>query len=95
VRVHPEILRGQGLPDADIDEKTIWRERYRSIIDLEAHLFRNGTRIIKFFLHLSREEQRRRFLERIDEPDKSWKFSQGNCMNLIQDRAVPRGRYRR
>ncbi len=75
VRVHPEILRGQGLPDADIDEKTIWRERYRSIIDLEAHLFRNGTRIIKFFLHLSREEQRRRFLERIDEPDKSWKFS--------------------
>ena len=74
-RVHPEILRGQGLPDELLDEKTIWEERYRSIVDLETHLYRNGTRIIKFFLHLSKDEQRKRFLERIDEPDKNWKFS--------------------
>src|SRR5664280_2746884 len=75
VHVHPEILRGQGLPDELLDEKTIWEERYRSIVDLETHLYRNGTRIIKFFLHLSKTEQRRRFLARIDEPDKNWKFS--------------------
>ena len=75
VRVHPEILRSQGLPDGLLDEKTIWQERYRSIVDLENHLHRNGTRIIKFFLHLSEEEQRKRFLDRIDESDKNWKFS--------------------
>ena len=75
VRVHPEILRSQGLPDELLDEKTVWQERYRSIVNLENHLYRNGTRIIKFFLHLSKEEQRKRFLERIDEPDKNWKFS--------------------
>ncbi len=75
VREHPEILRGQGLPDEALDEKTIWKERYRSIVDLEEHLHRNGTRIIKFFLHLSKGEQRNRFLARIDEPDKNWKFS--------------------
>ena len=75
VRVHPEILRAQGLPDDLLDEKTIWKERYRSIVDLEEHLHRNGTRIIKFFLHLSKDEQRKRFLARIDEPDKNWKFS--------------------
>lgn len=75
VRVHPEILRAQGLPDGRSDKKTIWRERYRSIRDSENHLYRNGTRIIKFFLHLSEEEQRKRFLARIDEPEKNWKFS--------------------
>ncbi len=75
VRVHPEILRSEGLPDVLFDEKTIWQERYRSIVDLENHLTRNGTRIIKFFLHLSKEEQRKRFLDRIDEADKNWKFS--------------------
>jgi PPK2 family polyphosphate:nucleotide phosphotransferase len=75
VRVHPEILLSQGLPDSVLKEKTIWRERYRSIVDHEAHLSRNGTRIIKFFLHLSKEEQRKRFLARIDEPEKNWKFS--------------------
>ncbi len=75
VRVHPEILRTQGLPDALLDENAIWKERYRSIVDLEDHLYRNGTRIIKFFLHLSEEEQRKRFLDRIDDPDKNWKFS--------------------
>jgi polyphosphate kinase 2 (PPK2 family) len=75
VRVHPEILRNEGLPEQLRDEKSIWKERYRSIVDLEAHLHRNGTRIVKFFLHLSKNEQRKRFLERIDEPDKNWKFS--------------------
>jgi PPK2 family polyphosphate:nucleotide phosphotransferase len=75
VRVHPEILRVQGLPEELRDAKTIWEERYRSIVDLEEHLHRNGTRIVKFFLHLSKNEQRKRFLERIDEPDKNWKFS--------------------
>ncbi len=75
VRVHPEILRIQGLPEELMDEKNIWKERYQSITDLEKHLNRNGTRVIKFFLHLSKGEQRKRFLERIDEPDKNWKFS--------------------
>ncbi len=75
VRVHPEILRSQGLPEELRDEKTIWKERYRSIVDLESHLYRNGTRTIKIFLHLSQEEQHKRFLDRIDEPDKNWKFS--------------------
>lgn len=80
VRVHPEILLGQGLPDELIDEKTIWQERYRSIVNLENHLHRNGTRVIKFFLHLSKDEQRKRFLERIDEPEKNWKFSQADIV---------------
>jgi len=75
VRVHPEILRGEGLSAGLRDEKGFWEERYRSIVDAEEHLHRNGTRILKFFLHLSKEEQRKRFLERIDEPDKNWKFS--------------------
>ncbi|MGA2184614.1 MAG: ADP-polyphosphate phosphotransferase [Bryobacteraceae bacterium] len=75
VRVHPDILGGEGLPEELLDEKTIWKERYRSIVDLEEHLHRNGTRIIKVFLHLSKDEQRKRFLDRIDEPHKNWKFS--------------------
>jgi len=75
VRVHPEMLRNQGLSEELRDEKTIWKERYRSIVDLESHLYRNGTRSIKIFLHLSKEEQRKRFLERIDAPDKNWKLS--------------------
>jgi len=75
VRVHPEILRCQGLPDQLLDEKTVWKERYRSIIDLESHLHRNGTQVIKFFLHLSEEEQRKRFIDRIDDSEKNWKFS--------------------
>ena len=73
-RVHPEILRNEGLPDKPRD-KTVWHERYRSIANLERHLHGNGTRVIKFFLHLSKEEQRQRFLARIDEPEKNWKFS--------------------
>jgi PPK2 family polyphosphate:nucleotide phosphotransferase len=75
VRVHPEILRSQGLSTKLPGDKTIWKERYCSIVDLEEHLHRNGTRVVKFFLHLSKGEQRKRFLERIDEPDKNWKFS--------------------
>jgi len=75
VRVHPELLRSQGLSEELRDEKTIWKERYRSIVDLERHLYNNGTRTIKVFLHLSQDEQRKRFLERIDAPDKNWKFS--------------------
>jgi PPK2 family polyphosphate:nucleotide phosphotransferase len=74
-RVHPEILRSEGLPDALLDEKTVWRDRYRSIVDLELHLSGNGTRIVKFYLHISKEEQRKRFLQRIDDPEKNWKFS--------------------
>jgi len=75
VRVHPEILRSQGLPGERLDEDTIWQGRYRSIVNLERHLHLNGTRVIKFFLHLSKDEQRKRFLARIDDPDKNWKFS--------------------
>jgi PPK2 family polyphosphate:nucleotide phosphotransferase len=75
VRVHPEILREQGLSEELRDEKDIWEERYHSIVDSENHLYRNGTRILKFFLHLSKDEQCKRFLERIDDPDKNWKFS--------------------
>jgi len=75
VRVHPEILLRQGLPDESLYKEAVWKGRYRSIVDLEDHLHRNGTRILKFFLHLSKDEQRKRFLDRIDEPDKNWKFS--------------------
>lgn len=75
VRVHPDLLRGQHLPDEVIDDKGVWKKRYRSIVDFEAHLHRNGTRIIKFYLHISKDEQRKRFLARIDEPDKNWKMN--------------------
>ncbi|HKQ44928.1 MAG TPA: ADP-polyphosphate phosphotransferase [Rhizomicrobium sp.] len=72
VRVHPEILRGENLPGSG---KHVWDRRFRSITDFERHLHANGTRVVKFFLHLSKEEQRKRFLARIDEPDKNWKFN--------------------
>ncbi len=75
VRVHPEILHSQGLPIELLDGQAVWKERFRSIVDMEHHLYQNGTRIIKFFLHLSKAEQSNRFLARIDEPDKNWKFS--------------------
>jgi polyphosphate kinase 2 (PPK2 family) len=77
-RVHPEILKGEGVPDEFDADKAFWHGRYRSILDLERHLDANGTRIIKFFLHLSKEEQRKRFLARIDAPEKNWKFSQAD-----------------
>jgi PPK2 family polyphosphate:nucleotide phosphotransferase len=75
VRVHPENLRNSHLPRELIDATHFWKDRYRSIVELEEHLHRNGTRVIKVFLHLSKNEQRKRFLARIDEPDKNWKFS--------------------
>lgn len=75
LRVHPEILRAEGLSGSPGAGAALWQGRYRSINDLENHLHRNDTRIAKFFLHLSREEQRKRFLARIDEPEKNWKFS--------------------
>jgi PPK2 family polyphosphate:nucleotide phosphotransferase len=75
VRVHPEILRAERLAYELSDVKTLWEDRYRSIVDLERHLFHNSTRTVKIFLHLSKEEQRKRFLERIDHPHKNWKFS--------------------
>jgi PPK2 family polyphosphate:nucleotide phosphotransferase len=77
VRVHPEYLGAQKLPrELSLDE--LWEERYASIRDHEQHLWRNGTQVVKFFLHVSREEQRRRFVMRIDEPEKHWKFSPGD-----------------
>jgi PPK2 family polyphosphate:nucleotide phosphotransferase len=78
VRVHDNILSNEHIPGVSTGSKTIWKGRYRSILDLEHHLHRNGTRIIKFFLHLSKNEQRKRFLDRIDDPDKNWKFSRAD-----------------
>jgi PPK2 family polyphosphate:nucleotide phosphotransferase len=74
VRVHPEILSSQGLPTESLNQKKVWEGRYRSIVDLEKHLHRNGTITLKFFLHLSKDEQKKRFLQRIDVPEKNWKF---------------------
>ena len=73
VRVHPELLRAEGLPDASVRDGKVWKARFRSILDLESHLARSGMQIVKFFLHVSKEEQRKRLLERIDDPEKSWK----------------------
>jgi PPK2 family polyphosphate:nucleotide phosphotransferase len=78
VRVHPELLLAEGVPGSAEGKKALWQHRYRSINNLERHLCENGTRVVKFFLHLSKEEQRKRFLARIDEPDKNWKFSQAD-----------------
>jgi PPK2 family polyphosphate:nucleotide phosphotransferase len=78
VRVHPELLRAEGVPNATRRKSAIWHDRYRSIVHLERHLHRNGTRIIKFYLHLSKAEQRSRFLARIDDPTKNWKFSESD-----------------
>ncbi len=78
VRVHPELLAAQGLTHDAIAGKALWEERYQSIRDTEAHLHRNGTQILKFFLHLSKDEQRERLLARIDEQDKNWKFSEAD-----------------
>ena len=75
LRVHPELLAAEGLAQEARHDKDFWKERYRSIVEMEKHLHRNATRIVKIFLHLSKEEQRKRFLARIDEPEKNWKFS--------------------
>lgn len=82
VRVHPEILESEGIADGHPHGEEVWEQRYRSINDMERHLHRNATRTVKFFLHLSKEEQRRRFLKRIDKADKNWKFS----MSDIEER---------
>ncbi len=78
VRVHPEILKAEGVPGHQVGDHADWKGRYRSIVDFEKHLHRNGTVILKFFLHLSKGEQRKRFLERIEDPDKNWKLSQAD-----------------
>ena len=75
VRVHPELVQAQRIPNADSDKKKFWRARFDDINDMERHLSRNGTKIIKFFLNVSKEEQRQRFLERVNNPKKHWKFS--------------------
>lgn len=75
VRVHPPILQGEHLPKEVADDPEFWRNRLRSIVDLESHLYRNGTRVVKFFLHISRAEQRKRLLARIDDKRRNWKFS--------------------
>jgi PPK2 family polyphosphate:nucleotide phosphotransferase len=74
VRVHPEFLAKQGLPP-EYTKKKLWEHRYESILAHEKHLTRNGTTILKFFLYVSKKEQRKRFLERLDDPEKNWKFS--------------------
>jgi PPK2 family polyphosphate:nucleotide phosphotransferase len=74
-RVRPEVLAGQRLPEECLRVKGFWRDRFRDIVRHEDYLHRNGTRILKFFLHLSREEQRQRLLARVDDPDKNWKLS--------------------
>lgn len=78
VKVHPEYLEGQNLPADMVDMDSLWEDRYRSIVEHEAHLTRNGIKVIKIFLHLSKDEQRQRFLDRINEPEKNWKFSMGD-----------------
>ena len=82
VRVHPEYLTAQNLPN-HVDVKTIWSERFDSIRDHEHHLAKNGVLVLKFFLHVSKDEQRKRFLSRLDEPQKNWKFNAGD----VQERA--------
>jgi len=84
VRVHPEILGHEEIPESLVNPKKIWDQRFKSIVNLEKHLHHNGTRVVKFFLHLSREEQRKRFLARIDDPHKNWKLSTDD----IRERAL-------
>ncbi len=79
VRVHDGILDSQKLPDT-VNRETIWEDRYESIRDMERHLARNGTMILKFWLNVSKDEQRRRFLERLDDPSKNWKFEPGDVV---------------
>ena len=79
VKVHPEILQGQHLPDEMKNDKDIWKKRYRQIRNWEETLAENGTHVLKFFLNVSQEEQKKRFLERIDMPNKNWKFNTGDA----------------
>ena len=105
VRVHPELLDAEGVPFPPKNREKIWEHRYESIVGLEKHLHRNGTQVIKFFLHLSKEEQRKRFLARIDEQKKNWKLSEpdieerkywgkymqayGECMSATSTTSAP------
>jgi PPK2 family polyphosphate:nucleotide phosphotransferase len=75
VRVHPRDLAAEGQPPPEGKRRKFWRKRYRSILDFEAHLHRNDVKIVKIFLHMSKDEQKRRLLARIDEPSKNWKIS--------------------
>jgi len=75
VRVHPELLEKERIP-RELLGKNLWQQRYQSINEFERHLARNGTRLLKFYLNVSKEEQRKRFLERLENPDKNWKFSE-------------------
>lgn len=77
VRVHPEVLKGQKTPDSLVT-KDIWKERFEDIRGFERHMARSGTVVRKFFLHVSKKEQKKRFLARLDEPEKNWKFSVGD-----------------
>ena len=96
VRVHRDLLRSEDIPDPPHHDGKLWHDRYRSIVDLERHLHANGTRVVKIFLHLSKEEQRQRFLARLDQPDKNWKVSTSDIegaevLEAVQDglRGVP------
>lgn len=84
VRVHPGILGSQNLPQSVKDDRSVWKKRFKSIREWEDHVAENGTHILKFFLNVSREEQKKRFLSRINEPDKNWKFSMGD----VKERAL-------
>jgi len=83
VRVHSGILQLQQLPDKVKNDKFIWKKRFRQIRDWEQHLTENGTHVLKFFLHVSKDEQKKRFLERIDIPEKNWKFSAGDAKERV------------
>ena len=84
VKVHPEILQAQHLPDEVKNDKDIWKKRYRQIRNWEETLAENGTHVLKFFLNVSQEEQKKRFLERIDMPDKNWKFNADDCKERVR-----------
>ena len=77
-RVVPEVLERQRVPEEFINPNTLWKERFQDIVNMEDYLHRNGTRIVKFFLHISKEEQRQRFLARIDQTEKNWKFERAD-----------------
>src|SRR5205085_1567246 len=78
VRVHPELLGRQKLP-RELVTDDIWKGRFKDIRNFERYLARNGTVVLKFFLHVSKQEQKRRFLDRLDDPDKNWKFSSNDA----------------
>jgi PPK2 family polyphosphate:nucleotide phosphotransferase len=84
VRVHPELLSHEGLPGFKKPTRKFWEHRFESINDIERHLVRNGTVILKFFLHVSKEEQKRRLLERLEDPKKNWKFSDADLHERLR-----------